>query len=125
MDKSRLSILDTFLEGREELAEYFNGEGIRRQKHTLSQDFLSSNPLRKCFDYQIGKYAQVESVKKGKTSFWKKLQDRWKRVKEMATDSVDVSAEIREQEFDKLKAKHLKSAQYLVSHMLNKKEMSE
>lgn len=62
----------------------------------------------------------------GKKKSWlQKLRDRWKRVKEMATDSVDISEEIREQEFDKLKAKHLKSAQYLVSHMLNKKDMSE
>lgn len=42
----------------------------------------------------------------------------------MATDNVDISEEIREQEFDKLKAKHLKSAQYLVTHILNKKDMS-
>lgn len=38
------------------------------------------------------------------------MKDRWKRIREMATDSVDVKAEINEQEFDKLKAKHLKSA---------------
>ena len=37
------------------MEDYFDQEGIRRQKFSLFQDFMSSNPLRKCFDYKIGK----------------------------------------------------------------------
>ena len=52
------------MKDKKELTEYFDYEGIRRNKFNLSQDFLSSNPLRKCFDYTIGKSGDDDKNKK-------------------------------------------------------------
>lgn len=119
------SILQIFLQDKgDEMKDYFTAECINRDKHEMSQDFLSSNPLRKCFDYDI---KNQKSHEIDNSSSWKKFKKRCKDkigiLSELFVEKFD-NEDLEEQEQKKLQAKHLKSAQYLVHHLLNKKNIT-
>lgn len=96
---SRISILDRFLKDKDaSLKEYFIYEGIYRLKYELSQDFISSNPLRKCFDYDIDKEKVLNELElkfQGSqnrilTSIKESYMGNWRRVKEFMTGKTDI-----------------------------------
>ena len=73
------------------MKDYFTSQGINRAKNEMSQDFLSSNPLRKCFDYDI----------KNQKSNEVDNSPSWKKFKKKCNEQIGVLSEIFNEKYDK------------------------